>query len=246
MKNNRKRMKLYIVAFCTMIMMLCMIPFQYTQARDGNVDDDWGEHQILKFTGKNATWNLRCMKKNGSLCYDIQTGKKSDNWTKVSCWSDNSDVVYTDEYIHRKGSRTTVGLRLFTVKPGKATIILNYWKGGKKYTNKYKVIVRRYENPFIKLKIGKKSIKKNFDDNAYAHGISPEWCYSLLKKGTYKFDIKMKKNWKLISIADRENGKNMIRSKKVKVPNSMRYLALYAQNTKTKEKIIYYVTLEGK
>lgn len=42
---------------------------------------------------------------------------------------------------------------------GKATVILNYWKGGKKYSNKFKIVVRRYENPFATLKAGKVSVK---------------------------------------------------------------------------------------
>lgn len=46
MKNNMKRTKLYVIACCTVIMMLCMTPFQYTQAQDGNVDDDFGEYQV--------------------------------------------------------------------------------------------------------------------------------------------------------------------------------------------------------
>lgn len=43
---------------------------------------------------------------------------------------------------------------------GKATVTLNYWKGGKKYSNKFKIVVRRYENPFAALKVGKVSVKK--------------------------------------------------------------------------------------
>ena len=36
----------------------------------------------------------------------------------------------------------------------------NQSPGGKKYSNKFKIVVRRYENPFATLKVGKVSVKK--------------------------------------------------------------------------------------
>lgn len=50
---------------------------------------------------------------------------------------------------------------------GKATVILNYWKGGKKYSNKFKIVVRRYENPFCNIESRKSVCEKTIEKCTY-------------------------------------------------------------------------------
>lgn len=123
---------------------------------------------------KNATWNLYSMKNSGDWNYTIVTGHKSDNWTKVTMTSSNYRVVYPEAYLYREDGEAYVGLILQPRNAGKATVTLSYWKGGRRYSNKFNIMVRRYENPFTRLKVGKTSAKKGFDDYRYRHGVHPE------------------------------------------------------------------------
>lgn len=129
------------------------------------------------------------------------------------------------------------------MNPGKATVTLSFKNKGKNYKYTFEVVVRKYENPFDRLKIGKKSIKTQYDDRPINHGGDDrqydEYAYLYLKKGTYKMDVKMKKNWKLISV---KNGKsNITKSKKVKVSGKKTNLVLVVQNRETGEKVDYHV-----
>lgn len=235
-KTSMKKMMMYMMTFCMAVMMCCLIPFHVTRAED---DYEMEACQILKFTGKNATWNLRSMKNTGDWNYMIETGKKSDKWTKVTMVSSNKSVIYPEASLERDGGSASVGLLLNPIGPGKATVTLNYWKGGKKYSNKFKITVRQYENPFARLKVGKTSVKNEFNDYKYRHGVHPEECYAKVKKGTHKVDIKMKSGWKMVSL--RYNGKNIMKSKKIKLSKSYGTITLVVQNKKTKEKCTYTV-----
>ena len=236
MKNNMKKLMKHLSMVTILIMAFCLIPFYGTRAAD---DYELEICQTLKFTGKNATWNLRSMRNTGDWNYTIVTGNKSDKWTKVTMTSSNRKVVYPEAYLDRDGGKSYVGLVLQPGNSGKATVTLNYWKGGKKYSNKFKIVVRRYENPFATLKVGKVSVKKQFDDDMYRHGVHPEQCYAKVKKGTYKINVKMKSGRKLVSMS--YNGKNILKSKKIKQGKKLGKITLVVQNKKTKEKCIYRV-----
>lgn len=235
---------MYVMTIGMLFLICCLFPVQKTEARDWGDGYPYGEHQILKFNGKNATWNLR--KRDNALewYYSIQTGKQSDTWKNVKLTSSNDYVVeaFAEESRDEK-NRTNVSLNLEPTNPGKTTVTLSFKNKGKNYKYKFKVVVRQYENPFERLKIGKKSIKTQYDDRYIDHGGDDrqydEYAILYLKKGTYKMDIKMRKNWKLVSV---KNGKtNITKSKKVKVSKKETNLTLVVQNKKTGEKVTYYV-----
>lgn len=179
MKNNIKKIMKNMAMVCMLVMVFCLFPFYGTKAED---DYELEICQTLKFTGKNATWNLYNMKNSGDWNYTIVTGHKSDKWTKVTMTSSNYKVVYPEAYLYREDGEAYVGLILQPINAGKATVRLSYWKGGRKYSNKFNIIVRRYENPFTRLKVGKTSAKKGFDDYRYRHGVHPEESYVRVKK----------------------------------------------------------------
>ena len=244
MKSALKKQIMYRMTISFLFLAFCLCPVQKTEARDWGENYPYGDHQILKFNGKNATWNLRCREWALEWDYSIQTGKQSDTWKNVKLTSSNRSVVdvYAEESRNSK-KRTNVCLILEPINPGKATVTLSFKNKGKNYKYRFKVVVRQYENPFERLKIGKKSIKIQYDDREIDHGGDDrqydEHAYLYLKKGTYKMDIKMRKNWKLISV---KNGKsNITRSKKVKVSGKETNLTLVVQNRKTGEKVDYHV-----
>lgn len=234
MKNNMRKIMKNMAMVCMLIMVFCLFPFYETKAAD---DYELEICQTLKFTGKNATWNLYSMKNSGDWNYTIVTGHKSDKWTKVTMTFSNYSVVYPEAYLYREDGEAYVGLILQPRNAGKATVTLSYWKGGRRYSNKFNIIVRRYENPFTRLKVGKTSAKKGFDDYRYRHGVHPEESYVRVKKGTHKIDIKMKNGWKLVSL--RYNGKNIMRSKKIKPGKNYGTITLVVQNKKTRVQSVY-------
>lgn len=234
MRYSLKKLMKYMVMVCMIIITFGLIPFYGIKAAD---DYELETCQTLKFTGKNATWNLCSMKNTGDWSYTIVTGHKSDKWTKVTMTSSNYNIVYPEASLYREDGQAYVGLVLQPGKAGKATVTLSYWKGGIKYSNKFYLTVRRYENPFTRLKVGKTSAQKEFDDYKYHHGVHPEDGYVKVKKGTHKIDIKMKRGWRLVSL--RYNGKNIMKSKKIKLSKNYGTMTLVVQNKKTKVQSSY-------
>ena len=100
---------------------------QKTEARDWGEDYPYGEHEILKFNGKNATWNLR--KRDNALewYYSIQTGTQSDTWKNVKLTTGDPYVVETFAEESRDAkNRTNVSLNLEPTNPGKTTVTLSF------------------------------------------------------------------------------------------------------------------------
>ena len=246
MKNQVKKQIMYVMAMACLVLAFCLCPMQKTEARDWGEDYPYGEHEILKFNGKNATWNLRTRENALEWCYSIQTGPQSDTWKNVKLTTGNPYVVETFAEESRDAkNRTNVSLNLEPTNPGKTTVTLSFKNRGKNYKYKFNVIVRNYENPFERLKIGNKNIKTQYDDRPIDHGGEDreynESASLKLEKGTHNLDIRMRKNWKLISV---KNGKtDLTRSKKVKVAGKYTYLTLVVQNEKTGERLTYYVEI---
>ena len=246
MKKLVKKQIMCVMTIACLVLAFCLCPMQKTEARDWGEDYPYGEHEILKFNGKNATWNLR--KRDNALewYYSIQTGTQSDTWKNVKLTTGDPYVVETFAEESRDAkNRTNVSLNLEPTNPGKTTVTLSFKNGGKNYKYKFKVIVRNYENPFERLKIGNKNIKSQYEDEAIDHGGDDreynESASLKLEKGTHKMDIRMRKNWKLISV---KNGKtDLTKSKKVKVAGKYTYLTLIVQNEKTGERLSYYVEI---
>ena len=246
MKKLVKKQIMYIITIACFVLAFCLCPIQKTEAEDGGEDYPYGMCEILKFNGKNATWNLRKRVGSPNWCYSIETGKRSNTWKNVKLVTSNPSVVETfAEEAHYEENTTYVSLNLEPKNPGKTTVTLSFKSKGKNYKYKFKVIVRKDENPFERVKIGNKNIKTQYDDGPYVYKDDPdapsctEAASLKLEKGTHKMDIRMKKNWKLISIKNGET--NITKSKKVKVSGKGTELKLIVQNEKTGERLSYYV-----
>ena len=114
MRYSLKKLMKYMVMVCMIIITFGLIPFYGIKAAD---DYELETCQTLKFTGKNATWNLCSMKNTGDWSYTIVTGHKSDKWTKVTMTSSNYSIVYPEASLYREDGQAYVGLVL---QPGKA------------------------------------------------------------------------------------------------------------------------------
>ena len=246
MKKLVKKQIMYVLTMACLVLAFCLYPMQKTEAEDGGEDYPYGMCEILKFNGKNATWNLRKRVGSPNWCYSIETGKRSNTWKNVKLVTSNPSVVETfAEEAHYEENTTYVSLNLEPRNPGKTTVTLSFKSKGKNYKYKFKVIVRKDENPFERVKIGNKNIKTQYDDGPYVYKDDPdapsctEAASLKLEKGTHKMDIRMKKNWKLISVKNEKT--DLTKSKKVKVAGKYTYLTLIVQNEKTGERLSYYV-----
>ena len=118
MRKLVKAQIMYVMTIGMLFLICCLFPVQKTEARDWGDGYPYGEHQILKFNGKNATWNLR--KRDNALewYYSIQTGKQSDTWKNVKLTTGNPSVVeaFAEESRDEK-NRTNVSLNLEPTNP---------------------------------------------------------------------------------------------------------------------------------
>lgn len=116
-----------VMTIACLFLAFCLCPMQKTEARDWGEDYPYGEHEILKFNGKNATWNLR--KRDNALewYYSIQTGTQSDTWKNVKLTTGDPYVVETFAEESRDAkNRTNVSLNLEPTNPGKTTVTLSF------------------------------------------------------------------------------------------------------------------------
>lgn len=240
-KSMWKKITAYVLTACFLLAAIWVTPVEKVEARDGGCEIDWGNYQLVEFKGKNATWNLSAGK-----FYNIETGNRSNKWEKVTLKSSNRSVVKLEPVRSAKYGKVWYYTLGFTAgkKPGKATITMTVKSKKKKYTYKFNVVVRKYENPFVKLKLDSKEIQKKFESEEF---------YTSMKAGKHTLSVKMKKNWKIISILkyranSDESPKNIIKSKKFNMPVSSEGedLEITVQNQKTKEKRIYRIYVENK
>lgn len=235
MRKSWKNMIVYGMALCFLLITV-VIPRQAVLAKDSG--DGWGSNQIVEFKGKNATWNL-C----ADQVYNIKTGNRSNVWKKVTLKSSNKAVV---KAMNCYGSKGNWYLGFTTgVKPGKATLTMTVKDKKKTYNYKFKIVTKKHDNPFKKLKIDSNEIQKQFNiQNDYKYYTEAE---VFLKPGNHVLSVKTKKNWKLVSIIldmwDHEN--NITKTKKFTIPMEGDAVVT-VQNEKTGENRRYRIALNEK
>ncbi len=114
------------------------------------------------------------------------SGLKKD--AKVSLKSSNKKVVSVK---YDKKNNTVL---MSPKKAGKATIICKIKQNGKTYTSKCKWTLLKYQNPFVKYKIGSKDYTKKFNKT---NNCSIKINY---KGKAQKLEIKMKKGYKITQL----------------------------------------------
>ncbi len=102
-----------------------------------------------------------------------------------------------------------IALYLKPKKTGKTTVTLKFKdpETGETHTNKMKVTVYNYKNPFKSFKIGKKNYASKFKKRQTVEKVGP---------ASGKLKIKLKKGWKIKSILHQDMSSTVLRSTKVK------------------------------
>lgn len=155
------------------------------------------------------------------MLYMWPTEEKGWTITKVSC--QNTKIATVKKFNDKEYGDA---IMIKSKKAGSTTVKFTLKKGSKSYNYTWNLKVRKYSNPFKKLKIGSKSYVSKFN-NTFAP--------RLQKKISGKFTYTLKSGWKIESIkkfTGPGKGKTVKKNQKITL-NKGDGLLMWIKNTKT-------------
>ena len=159
--------------------------------------------------------------------FTLDFDNEDEACTLVSLKVSNKKVISVSK-VYEKGTSTIKHFKIKVKKVGDAAIKFKWKQGGKTYSHKFQVFVKKYDNPLKSIKIGKTSFTSKVTK-----------CNEVnLKRKTYKGKVALKTNkgWKIKSISI--DDVNTYKTKKIKNNKSIKLkkgqvLSVECRNKKT-------------